>query len=79
MKKLKKPSLPVGTTSGTPLPATYSDEAVRLLAYQLWNASGQPDGSELDFWLDAEAQLRTGITSEKQPVAQLPETPSTEG
>ena len=79
MKKPKKPSLPVGTTSGTPLPATSSDEAVRLLAYQLWNASGQPEGGELNFWLDAETQLRTGITDEKQPVAQMPETPSTEG
>lgn len=79
MKKPKNPSLPVGTTSGTPLPATPSDEAVRLLAYQLWNASGQPEGGELNFWLDAEARLRTGITGEHQPAVQSPETPSTEG
>lgn len=79
MKKTKNPSLPVGTSSGTPLPATSSDEAVRLLAYQLWNASGQPEGGELNFWLEAEAQLRTGVTGEKQPATQLPETPSAEG
>ena len=79
MKKPKNPSLPVGTTSGTLLPATSSDEAVRLLAYQLWNASGQPEGGELNFWLEAEARLRTGITGEKQSVDQLPETPSAEG
>ena len=79
MKKSKNPSLPVGTTSGTPLPATSSDEAVRLLAYQLWEASGQPEGGELNFWLEAEAQLRTRITGEKQPVADMPETPSAEG
>jgi hypothetical protein len=52
---------------------------VRLLAYQLWNASGQPEGGELNFWLEAETRLRTGITGEKQSVAQLPETPSAEG
>lgn len=79
MKKPKNPSLPVGKTSGTPLPATPSDEAVRLLAYQLWNASGQPEGGELNFWLEAEARLRTGFTDEKQPIDQLPETPSAEG
>jgi hypothetical protein len=79
MKKSKNPSLPVGTTSGTPLPATSSDEAVRLLAYQLWEASGQPEGGELNFWLDAEVKLRTGVTSEKQPVADMPETPPAEG
>ena len=79
MKKPKQPSLPVGTTCETPLPATSSDEAVRLLAYQLWEASGQPEGGELNFWLDAEVKLRSGVTSEKQPVAQAPETPSSEG
>jgi hypothetical protein len=52
---------------------------VRLLAYQLWNASGQPEGGELNFWLEAETRLRTGVTGIKEPVAQLPETPSAEG
>jgi hypothetical protein len=52
---------------------------VRLLAYQLWEASGQPEGGELNFWLDAEVKLRTGVTSEKQPVADMPETPPAEG
>ena len=79
MKKPKNPSLPVGTTSETHLPATPSDEAVRLLAYHLWNASGQPEGGELNFWLEAETRLRTGVTGEKEPVAQAPETPSSEG
>jgi hypothetical protein len=32
------------------------DEVVRL-AYQLWQAAGQPSGRDLEYWLEAEAEL----------------------
>lgn len=30
---------------------------VQDLAYRLWDAAGRPDGRDMDFWLQAEAQL----------------------
>ncbi|CCG41720.1 DUF2934 domain-containing protein [Magnetospirillum molischianum] len=34
-----------------------SEAEVRDLAYHLWIEAGQPDGSDLDFWLAAEQRL----------------------
>jgi hypothetical protein len=34
------------------------DEAVRILAYNLWERRGSPLGSPEDDWLEAERQLR---------------------
>jgi hypothetical protein len=37
-----------------------SDEAVRLCAYQKWEAAGNPSGDGIHFWLQAEQELREG-------------------
>ena len=34
-----------------------SEEAIRLCAYQKWEAAGKPGGDGLQFWLEAERQL----------------------
>ena len=31
------------------------DDAIRTIAYRLWQEAGQPDGDALRFWLAAEA------------------------
>jgi len=43
-----------------PLPATngVSEDQIRLLAFQKWEAAGCPAGEELRFWLAAEQELR---------------------
>lgn len=43
--------------------AAASDEAsVSRLAYQLWENAGRPAGRDLEFWLAAEAKVRTSRT-----------------
>lgn len=37
------------------------EDKIRERAYELWQQSGQRDGSEMDFWLQAEQE----ITKEK--------------
>jgi hypothetical protein len=32
-------------------------ERVRQRAYELWEQSGKPEGSEMDFWLQAEREI----------------------
>jgi hypothetical protein len=39
----------------TPKPITH--EQIAALAYELWVAQGQPAGSDIDIWLEAERQL----------------------
>jgi hypothetical protein len=40
---------------------TKSDEAnVSRVAYELWENAGRPAGRDLEFWLSAEAKLRSG-------------------
>lgn len=34
-----------------------NDEQIRQRAYELWEKSGRTDGSEMDFWLQAEREL----------------------
>ena len=42
-----------------------SDEHVRVLAYELWERAGRPDGQDLEYWLEAERRLdRRGESSE---------------
>ncbi|WP_315831025.1 DUF2934 domain-containing protein [Bradyrhizobium prioriisuperbiae] len=33
------------------------DEQIRQRAYELWEKSGRTEGSEMDFWLQAEREL----------------------
>ena len=37
-----------------------SEEAIRLRAYQRWEAAGCPCGDDMRFWLEAEKELRKG-------------------
>ncbi len=34
------------------------DEAIRLLAYQKWEAAGSPAGEGTEFWLEAEQEIK---------------------
>jgi hypothetical protein len=34
------------------------EKAIRILAYQKWEAAGCPDGDGVNFWLEAERELR---------------------
>jgi len=34
------------------------DEAIRVLAYQKWEAAGCPEGDGTEFWLDAEQEVK---------------------
>jgi Protein of unknown function (DUF2934) len=36
------------------------DEAIRLCAYQKWEAAGKPTGDGIQFWLEAEQELLEG-------------------
>jgi hypothetical protein len=33
------------------------EDKIRERAYELWQQSGQKDGSEMDFWLQAEREI----------------------
>lgn len=35
-----------------------SDDQIRLLAYQKWEAAGRPGGDGVEFWCTAERELR---------------------
>jgi hypothetical protein len=40
-----------------------TDEAIRLDAYLRWEAAGQPQGDGVDFWLQAENELRPTLAA----------------
>jgi hypothetical protein len=42
------------------LAARRSQEKIRMRAHQLWEQHGRPVGRDLEFWLQAEAELREG-------------------
>jgi hypothetical protein len=49
-----------------------NESAIRLVAYQMWQTAGHPAGSDLQFWLDAEKQLRASTkVAPRPPAAQL--------
>ena len=35
-----------------------SEEAIRLRAYQKWEAAGKPEGDDLRFWLEAKREAQ---------------------
>lgn len=45
-------------------------ERIRQRAYELWEADGQPEGRELEHWLQAEQELRE--RGEIPPDAEIP-------
>lgn len=46
------------------------EEKIRERAYELWEQSGKTDGSEMDFWLQAEREIG-GKTSPEPPQDRL--------
>lgn len=39
-------------------PGEGQGEAIRVLAYQKWEAAGCPEGDGTEFWLDAEEEIK---------------------
>jgi hypothetical protein len=37
---------------------TVNKSEIAVVAYQMWEKAGHPESRDLQFWLDAEAQLR---------------------
>jgi hypothetical protein len=35
-----------------------TEDRIRQRAYELWLQSGQPEGSEMEFWLRAEREIK---------------------
>ena len=40
------------------------EEKIWQRAYELWEQSGKTDGSEMDFWLQAEREISAGTSPE---------------
>jgi hypothetical protein len=47
------------------------EEKIRQRAYELWEASGQKEGSEMDFWLQAEREIADGDNTPVPPQDRL--------
>ena len=52
---------------------TVSREQIALMAYEVWNKAGRPQGRDWEFWFEAERQLRetakqAPVTPESEPV-----------
>jgi Protein of unknown function (DUF2934) len=50
-------------------------ERVRQRAYELWEQSGKPEGSEMDFWLQAEREIGKSDDDNAPPAGQAPPQP----
>ena len=54
---------------------------INFVAYEKWEKAGRPDGQDVKFWLDAEAQLRamakTSLATPPAPVPQVSAKPAT--
>jgi hypothetical protein len=49
---------------------TANQSEIEVLAYDLWERAGHPTNSDLQFWFNAEAQLRTAAkTASGRPAA----------
>jgi len=44
-----------------------AEHRIRPRAYELWEQSGQPEGSEMDFWLRAEQEIAGQDAERKAP------------
>lgn len=47
------------------------DSRIRVLAYELWEQAGKPDGQEQEFWERAEQMLSSEARPDAVPQAQL--------
>jgi hypothetical protein len=55
------PSTKTPVTLAAPSPdGQVSDADIRVRAYQKWEAAGKPAGDGIQFWLQAEQELRAG-------------------
>ncbi|OHC74699.1 MAG: hypothetical protein A3G18_06945 [Rhodospirillales bacterium RIFCSPLOWO2_12_FULL_58_28] len=45
------------------------DEKIRYRAYTLWEADGSPEGREMDYWLKAENEIKSGMVRASGPKA----------
>ena len=53
--------------------AEVSESEISVVAYQRWEKAGHPSDRNLQFWLDAEAQLRAAAKAARAiPTAHLP-------
>jgi hypothetical protein len=48
------------TIAATAVPRHVSDLDIRVRAYQKWEAAGKPKGIDMQFWLQAERELKDG-------------------
>jgi hypothetical protein len=64
------------TTENTSIdnPRCASDEIAQR-AYQLWEKAGRPDGKDLEFWLEAEAQGKKMIEKKRDHSFPVPPAP----
>jgi len=54
---MSRPGTTYGPVCSSPVGKLLSQDAIRLRAYQKWEAAGRPGGDGLRFWLDAEREL----------------------
>jgi hypothetical protein len=57
--KANKVSRSTPTTKPAPLPPTH--EQIEALAHAIWIDRGQPEGRDLDNWLEAERELKGDV------------------
>ena len=43
------------------------DNAIRSRAYEFWQAEGEKPGCELDYWLKAEAEIKSRLEPVRKP------------
>lgn len=51
------------------------EDAVRVLAYQLWEQAGSPEGDGVNFWLQAEAEFDADVELLDEDEVNLDDTP----
>ena len=59
-KIMNTTNIPMDKDKNSPPRSGVSRDEVAQRAYQLWEAGGCPSGRDLEFWLQAEAQLQSG-------------------
>lgn len=55
-----KSAVASGPGDQTQVGRSVSEEAIRLLAYQKWEAAGKPDSDGVRFWREAEREIAQG-------------------
>lgn len=63
--KIKKRISPVAPAANTPAaapagpkPAEITQDVIAACAYTIWEQAGRPNGRDLEFWVQAEQQLK---------------------